>query len=456
MIQRLPHFLSPRIVSRLAALLLLVPLFAACGGASSDRTLHIWYGTDDPVESQWATQLAANFNRTHKNAHAELTVYNLDDFNSKMQLSLGSGNPPDLAYATPRVCAIPVYVQHHRLVNLTPFAKRYGWAGKLREGLLRDYNSPFALYATHRYNVSPKNVAVYAVPDATAAVAMMYNPAILKKLGLTVPKSLSQLEQDVKLAKTRGYTPLGIGNADMWLGDDWYQTLANTQFSYPKLESELRVSPKFSFRQPAFKAMAAILQRWRSDFNPTYADDDAQDGVVRFFRGRTLFQLISSSEDPQISHLEQQTHMSLSVFAFPGATSSSRPVMPQSGYQGWVIPKAGHDEQGAVSFINWMLGPSMKQFLLNHGVLPAERASPAQAASPWFRDFISALHSARPGVFLDSAPMPRLNATMEGNVTFLLNKPPLETPSFLPRAMQTVYSSHGSKSNDVPDIDCEF
>jgi ABC-type glycerol-3-phosphate transport system substrate-binding protein len=440
----------------LLSIIMVLGALTACGSGSADTTLHIWYATDDPVETAWAGQLASLFNRTHANVKARLQVYSLDDFNPKMLLALGSGNPPDLAYATPRVCGIPVYVQNKRLLNLTSYARRYNWAGKLRPGLLQDYNSPFALYATRRYGVQPKNVPTYAVPDGVAAVGVMYNTRILARLHLAIPTSLAQLQQDIRAASRAGYTPLGLGNADGWLGDDWYQTLVNTQFSYQDLERELRVDPRFTFKRAAFQAMAATLQGWRNDFNPTFAGDDAQSGVVKFFHGRTLFQLISSSEDGQISQLEQNTHLPISVFAFPGATSRSARVMPQSGYEGWVVPAAGHNHAAAIKFINWVLSPSTRAFLLNHGVLSAEPVPPGDGPTSWLRAYLLALQVARPGVFLDAAPMPSLNATMEGNVTFLLHQPPLESSSFLPHAMQIVYRSHGQSHGNIPQIDCEF
>jgi len=428
---------------------------AACG--SSPETLHIWYSTDDPAEAAWAVQLGHLFAEAHKGINVSLKAYAFEDFNPKMQLSLGAGDPPDLAYATPRVCGIPIYIQSKKLVDLTPYAKHYGWASRLRRGLLQDYNSPFALYATHDYGVQPRNVQVYAVPDALAAVGVMYNTRLLHRLHLTIPDSLAQFRSDVTAAKKAGYIPLGMGNLDGWLGDDWYQTLDNTQFSYADLERELRVDSGFTFQRPQFESMAAVLDGWKNDFTPDFAGLDAQGGMVDFFQGRTLFQLISSSEDSQIGSLEQQTRLPISVFAFPGTTAKSTRVMPQSGYEGWIVPKAGHNLKAAVEFINWVLSPSTTTFLLKHGVLPAEPVAPADATSGWQRAYLQALRASRPGVFLDAAPMPNLNATMEANVQLLLGPSTfIEGPSFLPQAMQTVYSSHGEQHGKVPQIDCEF
>ena len=423
---------------------------------ASPTTVHVWYETDDPVEQAWAQHLAGLFNQTHKSVKADMKVWSYDDFNPKMQLALGAGTPPDLAYATPRMCAIPLYVQSKKLANLTSYARQYHWAQQLRPGLLQDYNSPFALYATQKYGVQPKNVPVYAVPDAMAAVGMMYNVKLLHRLHLGIPKSLSQLEHDIAVTKKAGYTPLGLGNADGWLGDDWYQTLANTQYTYADLERELRVDPHFKFQRPAFVAMARLLDSWKGDFTHDFAGLDAQDGVVSFFKGKTLFQLISSTENAQIQSLQRQTHLPINVFPFPGATTKSMPVMAQSGYEGWIIPKAGHNEKAAIEFINWVLQPAAKKFLLAQGVLPSEPTTAAQGTTGWQKSYLQGLNKSRAGVFLDAAPILNLNATMEANVSLLLYNQQIETPQFLPHAMQIVYNSLGKKHGQIPDIDCEF
>lgn len=442
------------IVTAAAAVTVVLSGITGCAGpigANSPSTLRIWYSTDDPVERGWSQTLANLFAKSHPNVKVALTDYAFEDFNPKMQLALSSGQPPDLAYATPRVCGIPVYVQHGKLVNLTPYAHKYGWARLLRPGLLQDYNSPFALYATQRYGLPAKAVPVYAVPDAMAAVAVMYNRRLLTRLRLSIPATLAQFEREVATAKRAGFVPLGLGNADGWLGDDWYQTLVNTIYGYSDLERELRVVPGFDFGRKGFVRMASVLYGWRNDFTPNFAGLTAQDGVDSFFRGRTLFQLISSSEDSQILSDQGLTHVPIGVFAFP---DGSRGVMPQSGYEGWVIPKDGHNRALAVQFINWLLKPSTTRFLLAHGVLPAHSVSNARVADGWERTYLRELNTSRPGVFLDAAPLPNLNATMEANVQLLLAS--VERPGFLSYAMHIVYSSHGKRHGTIPQIDCEF
>ncbi len=434
----------------------LVILTSGCGASAvnTPMTLRIWYSTDDPIEHAWALKLPALFERSHHNIRVALTTYQFEDFDRNMQLALSTGHAPDLAYATPRVCGIPVYVQNHKLLNLTPYARRYRWAARLRRGLLQDYNSPFALYDSQKPGIAGRRVPVYAVPTAVAAVGILYNARLLRRLHLRVPQTPGQFVRDLAVAKRAHLTPIAMGNADGWLGDDWYQTLANTRFSYTDLERELRLDHSFTFNRKPFLMMSSRLRAWAAKgyFTPNFGGLDAQDGVTTFFKGRSLFELVSSSQDSQILSLEKASGLNIGVFPFPAG--KGRSVMPQSGYEGWIVPSSGHHHSVAITFINWLLKPSTLRFMLHRGMLPAAPEPASSGVSPWQREYLRSLASARPGVYLDAAPIPNLNATMEANVQLLLQG--YEQPSVLPRVMQLVYASHGARHGKTEAIDCEF
>jgi hypothetical protein len=63
---------------------------------------------------------------------------------------------------------------------------------------------------------------------------------------------------------------------------------------------------------------------------------------------------------------------------------------------------------------------------------------------PFQGDYFDALARAEPGVYLDGAPVPNLNATIEANIQLLLQG--AETPDFLVRSVQGVYASGGAKA----------
>jgi len=437
------------VLRRLGIALLVATTCLTAGGArafatasSSAVTLRIWYGTDDPTEAPLAQSLVAQFQHSHPGVRVALSVFGLDDINTTLQLAMSAGTPPDLVYTTPRGPGLPAYVRAGKLLDLTAVAAREHWAAQLPSGMLAAYNDALA----------PTGSAgghVYAAPMIVAAVGVLYNEELFRQLHLAVPYSIAEFEAICAKVKAAGLIPIGFGNADGWVGDDWYLTLVNARTGPGPLLPELHLDPRFSFSNPAFESAASTLLEWDDDgyFTPQFGGLDAQDSVVTFFDGKTAMQLISSTEDGQITALAQQTGIPIGVFAFPNANRQQAPVVPESGYAGWAIPRDGRQPALAEAFIGDMLSDSTAQALTAHGLLAAHalasRSSSGQ--SPLERGYIAALRDATPGVYLDGAPVPNLNATMEANIQLLLQH--FETPSFLTRALQLVYSSHGANAS---------
>ncbi|HWE62518.1 MAG TPA: extracellular solute-binding protein [Chloroflexota bacterium] len=423
---------------------------AACVGvptappAHAATSLRIWYATDDPTEAPVIQNLVMAFQAAHAGVKVSLTTYGLDDMNAKMQLALSSGNTPDLIYTTPRGPGLPTYVRADKLLDLSAAARRDGWATSLRPGLLSSYNdllTPTANAAGH----------VYGAPSMMAIVGVLYNKAIFSRLHLSIPTSLAAFEAACARAKAAGYIPLGLGNADGWVGDDWYLTLVNAIDGPASLVPEQHLDPHFRFTGPAFLQAGALLQTWANQnyFTPQFGGLDAQDGINAFFQGKTAMALISSTENGQIVSLVNRTKIAVGVFAFPSAGGHAAPVMPEAGYSGWAVPRASHQPALAEQFITQMLSSASAQALLNHGLLPARQLSGGQirGTQGFQRSYLQALAGATPGIYLDGAPISNLNATMEANVQLLLQK--FETPAFLTRSLQMVYSSHGTRASST-------
>ena len=437
-----------------ACLITLAAVLSGCsiGRAAPVRTLQIWYSTDDASERGWSQELARQYERSHPGVSVNLRDLSFEDLNTKLQLALSAGTPPDLAYVTPRGPGIPAYIGAHGLRDLSGPARAGNWAAKLRPGLLASYNAPFKYFGA-----APGSVV--AVPTSLAAVGILYNERLLNRLHLGVPRTLKAFAAALARAKTAGYTPLGLGNADGWLGDDWYQTLVNAMVPPRSLAPEQRLSSSFSFLRPPFTAAAATVRQWadRGYFTQDFGGIDAQEGVDLFFQGKTLFQLVSSSENSQIRQDQQQTGLPVGVFSFPRASGAG--VMPFSGYLGWVVPAAARNPGEAISFINSLLSPQTAATLARHGVLPAHAArrtgsEVVSGTSSWQHQYVAALNTAQPGIYLDAAPVANLNATMEANVQLLLQG--YEAPAFLVKSLQEVYASHGKHGGSTVRIDGEY
>ncbi len=440
------------IVVRSALLLGLLALVAAGGTAfrvaagrttvaATTTTLRIWYGTDDPTERSWVQTLVQRFESAHSSIRVSLTTYALDDLNTKMQLALGAGNPPDLVYTTPRGPGLPVYARAGQLLNLTSYARSHRWSERLRPGLLAEYNNLLSPTGSSRY--------VYAVPYHMAAVAVLYNKAIFRKMKLSIPRTVGDLEQIAKRARQAGYVGFGLGNADGWVGDDWWSSLVNAYAGPSALSPVLRLSPSFSYQGQAFRWAAATLQRWANSgyFTEDFGGADAQESVDEFFQGHTALQLVSSTQNSQILADVRRTKLEVGIFPFPSVSAKRRPVMPVSGYEGWAVPRASKQPAAALEFIDQaVLTEQTARLLLDNGMVPAYPLSgkSVRPAAPFQGDYFDVLARAEPGVYLDGAPVPNLNATIEANIQLLLQG--AETPDFLVRSVQDVYASGGAKA----------
>ena len=431
---------------------------AAGSRPAAKSTLNIWYSTDDPVESKWSTGLAPLFEAAHPNITVKLKVFDLDSFNDKMQDALASKTGPDLAYATPREPGIPVYVKHGELANLTAYSKQHKWSSLTRPGLLNSWNAPFGVWLAKfkGQKVNPK-VQIYGVPNSMAVVGIVYNSKLLSQLHLSVPKTMAEFQHDAAVAKSHGDVALGLGNQDLWLGDDWYLTLANSVDKPSYLQQSLAFSPKFSYKGAEFRNAASQLAAWagKGYFSPNFASLDAQGGIDAFFQGHTLFQLVSSTENAQILADKKQTGIPIGVFALPASFKGhGAGVMPYSGWEGWIVPKATHNKAAAEKWITFMLGSKATKYTLAHAVLPTTRVAASSAPTKFQRDYLKAFDAASKGVYLDAAPVPHLTAAMEANLGLLLSKK--ETAKAVQSGLQETYQSYGKKYNHITDIDGEF
>jgi ABC-type glycerol-3-phosphate transport system substrate-binding protein len=160
-------------------------------------------------------------------------------------------------------------------------------------------------------------------------------------------------------------------------------------------------------------------------------------------------QLVSSTQNAHILSLARATELSVGIFPFPSVTAGRPPVMPQSGYAGWAVPRAAQHPADALVFIDHVLSTRTAELLLSQGMVPAHRieSRAAPLAAPFQREYLDALAGALPGVYLDGAPVPNLNATMEANIQLLLQR--IETPDFLVRSLQAVYSSRGARATQT-------
>ena len=162
-------------------------------GDSVMLTMGSWR-TDD-VEQM--NRLLAAYKKVAPNVSIKFQPTNPPDYNATLRLQLDSKTGPDLMYARS-------YAAGQELFNAGYFADVSDIPG-LKENFSASNRAPWQM----------PDGKQFAIPFAAVSHAVYYNKDIFKKEGLTIPQTWEEfLSLSAKL-KSRGYTPLANGLADV-------------------------------------------------------------------------------------------------------------------------------------------------------------------------------------------------------------------------------------------------
>ncbi len=185
----------------LAAAAATVVALAGCTGASSTPattgdgpiTLDYW-GFEGGVTSETAKSVIAEFEDSHPGVTVNAVVMDTADFDVKLPSTLGTGSGPDIVYTGTEPNHLGRYVNAGQVSALDDVWQDRGW----------DDLVP-STQARLTYDGVP-----YAVGNELETVGLMYNQVIFDRLGLAVPTSLGELEDDMDaiLADDPGTTPM--------------------------------------------------------------------------------------------------------------------------------------------------------------------------------------------------------------------------------------------------------
>ncbi len=167
---------------------------AATAAPRETTTLKILLGTEN--RAQWDAMIG-NFERQFPNVHIEASYVPGASYGALLLTQFQSGSAPDL-----------ITIQTGASTNFSVYA--LGSQGKL---LALD-GSPWIkrIYSTARKLVAVRN-HVYGFPAGYNLLGLLYNPAVLSRLGLKVPTTFSALLAACQSAATQGTALISLGMA---------------------------------------------------------------------------------------------------------------------------------------------------------------------------------------------------------------------------------------------------
>jgi raffinose/stachyose/melibiose transport system substrate-binding protein len=336
---------------------------AATAGAAADKiTITIWDSETDPGPSRAITALIAQFEAKHPNVTVKRVAKNWNDFVATIKLAASSNNAPDLFQGNEGAIDQQL-IKAHLIVPLDKYAKQYGWVQRFGAGALKvlRWTADGSTWGTG---------SLWGVTPKAEVVGPFYDKQALAKLGLKVPTTFEQFEQDLAVAKAHGVTPIMVGNLDRWpMGHIFMQV--QSRFEQPsKIASWVYGRAGATFDTAATRKAAALLQTWAKDgyFEDGFNGVSQETAEARFAKGEGLFFVTGPWANETFADA-----MGTNVGFFtlpPWKGSKAAPTLGAAAVPYHIGSQSEHPEVAA-ALLDFLTNPHAADVFASNGDLPA-------------------------------------------------------------------------------------
>jgi multiple sugar transport system substrate-binding protein/raffinose/stachyose/melibiose transport system substrate-binding protein len=228
-------------------------------------------------------------------------------------------------------------------------------------------------------SVIPKSIAnsaatyggkKYLIPFDYHYVGMFYNPAVLKKAGITKnPTTWAELMSAAAKLKAKGITPFAMGSKNAWPAQFWFDYIL-LRTAGPDYRAKLMAGTA-SYTDPqvktAFAQWKTVLDKGYFNTSPNGIDwTDAADQVSS---GKAAMTLMGTWVTGYWDGKGLKAGTNYNFFPFPVITKG----VPQASLgpvDGWVMATKGKNNAGAKALMECMAGPeAQKVMALTQGAL---------------------------------------------------------------------------------------
>lgn len=239
-------------------------MLAACGGQENGGTTASPGSSGDSKSGEQVTitfqniypdpttpahkmmnQLVEQYEKDHPNIKIELDSLNTDQQKLKLKTQAASKEVPDITIVNPAAQMKP-FVDAGLLAPLNDVVERDNLKDKFQDGLLNYYSF---------------DGNVYALPDGNNIEVVYYNKALFEQAGIKeTPKTFDELLEVVKTLKSKGITPIAIGEKDSWTGSLLFMNILLRTNGGPGFLQDV-IDGKKTFNDPAFIEAVEAFQK---------------------------------------------------------------------------------------------------------------------------------------------------------------------------------------------------
>jgi raffinose/stachyose/melibiose transport system substrate-binding protein len=336
-------------------------------------TLTVWDQESGQVSKVW-DQLNAEFEQKYPNVTIKRINRDFGELKTLLALAMSGPNGPDVVEANQGWPDMGHLVKAGLLLPLDNYAQAYGWNTRVSPNVLRVSSwtpdgKEFGTGSLYGYTTMGEIVGVY------------YNKQILSNLGLTIPSTFSEFENDLEVAKQAGQIPIQFANNDAFPGIHEFATIQDQMAPTSYLTDLIFGTQRdqLSFDTPENVQAATTLQDWANKgyFTPGFGGAGYDDSVSNFAKGQGLFMITGNWIVANLG----ADNTDFGFFPMPPANAGDPPVA--TGGAGFPLAiAAGSDHpDAAAAYIDWMTSDHASDLLLQTGEIPLHNGAAPKVRS---------------------------------------------------------------------------
>lgn len=448
-----------RIVSLLLVFVMLAISFAACGSDSGDSGGQNGSGVSDasqasdstptPSDSGSGTKEIIFWNIGVESPDKEYYQYSVDQFNAntdsgyhvtavstqndtykeKLVIAMSSGECPDV-YTSWSGGPMNEYIEAgfaqpiDDLVNASPIKDK-----------IMD-----AAWAQASYNGK-----IYTVPILNLSIAgVFYNTEMFDTYGLSVPNTVSELEEVCDTLVENGITPFALANASKWTGSMYFMSLATR---YGGLEPfNAAADGSGTFEHESYVYAGEKIQEWVGkgyfpDGVNSLSEDDGQAKQLMYQETAAML-LCGSWYTGTFQADSPEFYEKIGWFSFPSVEGSNADASIQIGTIGDQFLQfscTGEKLEAAFEFATYYSNDDSIELLANNGKIPAVKAAADMDFDPVTQQILNACLNASSVQLWYDQYLPPAVAEVHKDTSqeiFGLTMTPAEANAALQEAMQ--------------------
>lgn len=179
-----------RILTLFLCAMLLGSLLIGCAEQTSDKTVvEVWHNwnVDEGGTEYILTQLVEEYNASQEDVEVRLISQPSEGFSDKVYTSVSSGTGPDIYFNF--ATSVPQYIEGGFLADMGKYMDTDALRQRIPESMWTECTSA--------------DGKLHIVPIQTSACVLFYNKTLYDKLGLDIPATWADVEEDARIIRAQ-------------------------------------------------------------------------------------------------------------------------------------------------------------------------------------------------------------------------------------------------------------